>query len=90
VPVLGLYGGADTGIPLDSVEQMRAGLAKGSSGSEIQVYPDAPHAFFADYRISYRKAAADDVWNRMLAWFRRRGVEAPPMSERRQASPGEA
>ena len=90
VPVLGLYGGADTGIPLDSVEQMRAGLAKGSSDSEIQVYPDAPHAFFADYRTSYRKAAADDGWNRMLAWFRSHGVEASPVSGRRQASPGEA
>jgi carboxymethylenebutenolidase len=86
VPVLGLYGGADTGIPLEQVEQMRAALAKGGSGSEIHVYPDAPHAFFADYRPSYRKEAAQDGWNRMLAWFRSHGVEAPPMTGRRRAA----
>ena len=41
---------------------------------EIVVYPDAPHAFFADYRESYRKEAAEDGWKRMLAWFGRNGV----------------
>ena len=75
VPVLGLYGGADAGIPLDTVEQMRGALARGESGSEIHVYPDAPHAFFADYRPSYRKQAAEDGWRRMLEWFRSHGVK---------------
>ncbi len=70
VPVLGLYGGADQGIPLDTVERMKAELAKGSSGSSIVVYPDAPHAFFADYRPSYRKEAAVDGWNRLQLWFK--------------------
>ena len=74
VPVLGLYGGADQGIPLDTVERMRAALASGKSGSEIVVYPDAPHGFNADYRPSYRKDAADDAWKRMLAWFKRHGA----------------
>ncbi len=74
VPVLGLYGGADQGIPLDTVERMRAALASGKSGSEIVVYPDAPHGFNADYRPSYRKDAADDAWRRMLAWFQRHGA----------------
>jgi carboxymethylenebutenolidase len=77
VPVLGLYGGADAGIPLDSVQKMSEALEKGHSGSEIFVYEDAPHAFFADYRPSYRKAAASDGWKRMLAWFKTYGVEAP-------------
>jgi carboxymethylenebutenolidase len=77
VPVLGLYGGADTGIPQDSVVRMREALEKGSSASEIYVYPEAPHAFFADYRASYRKADAEDGWERMLAWFKSHGVEAP-------------
>jgi carboxymethylenebutenolidase len=77
VPVLGLYGGADQGIPPDSVEQMRQALAKGESDSEIVVYEGAPHAFFADYRASYRKEAADDGWKRLLAWFKTHGVEAP-------------
>ena len=76
-PVLGLYGGADTGIPLDSVELMKAALARGSAAakkSEFVVYPDAPHAFHADYRPSYRQAAAEDGWKRALAWFKAQGV----------------
>lgn len=74
VPVLGLYGGRDEGIPLASVEAMRAALAKGSSGSEIVVYPEAGHAFHADYRPSYLAAAAQDGWKRCLGWFARHGV----------------
>lgn len=76
-PVLGLYGGADTGIPLASVERMKAALAAGSAAakkSEFVVYPDAPHAFHADYRPSYRKDAAEDGWKRCLAWFKTHGV----------------
>jgi carboxymethylenebutenolidase len=71
-PVLGLYGGLDQGIPLETVEQMRSACA--SKGCEIVVYPDAPHAFHADYRPSYRPGAAKDGWARMLGWFRARGV----------------
>ena len=74
VPVLGLYGGKDTGIPLNTVEQMRESLKKSSSKSEIIVYPDAPHAFFADYRPSYREKDAKDGWKRLLAWFKQNGV----------------
>ena len=74
VPVLGLYGGADQGIPIPTIEQMRAALERGSSGSQIVVYEDAPHGFNADYRSSYRKDAATDGWKRMLAWFKSHGV----------------
>lgn len=73
-PVLGLYGGADQGIPPASVERMRAALAEAGKEAEIIVYPDAPHAFHADYRPSYRKAAAEDGWQRALAWFRSHGL----------------
>ncbi|MGH7899470.1 MAG: dienelactone hydrolase family protein [Candidatus Binatia bacterium] len=73
-PVLGLYGGADTGIPLETVERMRQALEAGNKPSEIVVYPDAPHGFFADYRPSYRKDPATDGWKRLLEWFRRHGV----------------
>jgi carboxymethylenebutenolidase len=73
-PVLGLYGGQDQGIPLDTVEKMRAALKAAGNPSEIIVYPDAPHAFNADYRPSYRKADAEDAWKRMLDWFQRHGV----------------
>ncbi|MDB9459985.1 dienelactone hydrolase family protein [Dolichospermum circinale] len=74
VPVLGLYGGQDTGIPLDTVEQIREKLKSNSSKSEIIVYPDAPHAFFADYRPSYREKEAQDGWQRLQKWFKQYGV----------------
>ncbi|BCL34468.1 dienelactone hydrolase family protein [Nostoc sp. MS1] len=74
VPVLGLYGGKDTGIPLNTVEQMRDRLKGSSSKSEIIVYPDAPHAFFADYRPSYREKEAKDGWQRLQAWFKQHGA----------------
>ncbi len=74
VPVLGLYGGKDTGIPLDTVDRMRDRLKSGSSKSEIIVYPDAPHAFFADYRPSYREKEAKEGWQRLQAWFKQYGV----------------
>ena len=78
-PVLGLYGSADGGIPLTSVNEMKDALAVGSAAakrSEFVVYPDAPHAFHADYRPSYRKEAAEDGWRRCLAWFGTHGVAA--------------
>ncbi len=73
-PVLGLYGGADAGIPQESVEHMRAALKAAGKSAEIRVYPEAPHGFLADYRPTYRKEAAEDGWRRMLDWFRRNGV----------------
>ena len=73
-PVLGLYGGDDQSIPLDTVDQMKSKLAAAKSASEFVVYDGAPHAFHADYRPSYKAAAAADGWSRMLAWFRRHGA----------------
>jgi carboxymethylenebutenolidase len=74
-PVLGLYGGKDQGIPVETVEQMREALKKSKSKaahqSELIVYPDAGHGFHADYRPSYNKEAATDGWNRLLAWFKK-------------------
>jgi carboxymethylenebutenolidase len=76
-PVLGLYGGDDAGIPVTSVNNMKEVLAlsasrgnKAAKASEFVLYPDAPHAFHADYRPSYRAAPATDGWNRALAWFK--------------------
>ncbi len=74
VPVLGLYGGKDQGITQDHVAQMKAALAKGSSKSEIVVFPNSGHAFNADYRPSYVEADAKDGWKRTLAWFKEHGV----------------
>ena len=73
-PVLGLYGGADTGIPLESVEKMRAALKEAKPTAEIHVYPDTPHGFNADYRPTYRKPEAEDGWKKMLGWFKKNGV----------------
>jgi carboxymethylenebutenolidase len=80
-PVLGLYGGQDTGIPLDTVEQMKTALAgAGAAGnaaaraSEFVIYPDSPHAFHADYRPTYRAGPAQDGFKRALEWFKAKGV----------------
>lgn len=73
-PVLGLYGGADAGIPLETIEQMRQALKATQQPCEIVVYPDAPHGFLADYRDSYRTEAATDGWRRLVAWFKTHGV----------------
>ena len=75
-PVLGLYGGQDQGIPLDDVDAMRSALGHANAASTIHVYPDAPHAFHADYRPSYRKEPAEDGWRRALDWFGRHGLRS--------------
>jgi carboxymethylenebutenolidase len=74
-PVIGFYGGKDQGITQEHVEQMKAALkAANNSTSEINVYPEAPHGFNADYRPSYREADAKDAWAKMLAWFKKNGA----------------
>jgi carboxymethylenebutenolidase len=79
-PVLGLYGAADTGIPLESVEQMRTALANAAptnpaaKACRFEIYPDAPHAFHADYRPTYREGPAKDGWEKCIAWFKQNGV----------------
>lgn len=78
VPVLGLFGRQDPSIPQDTLQQMKAAIAQGpqrARGSQFVVYDDAGHAFFADYRPSYRKADAEDGWRRAIGWFREHGVE---------------
>ncbi len=74
VPVLGLYGGADQGIPVETVDMMRDELNAAGNKSEFVIFPDAPHAFYADYRPSYRKDAAEDGWRRLQAWLKKNGV----------------
>jgi carboxymethylenebutenolidase len=79
-PVLGLYGAADTGISLESVDQMKAALAQASAKNpaakacQFEIYPDTPHAFHADYRASYREGPAKDGWEKCIAWFKKMGV----------------
>jgi carboxymethylenebutenolidase len=73
-PVLGLYGGADSGIPTESVEQMRTALQAAGNPSQIVLYPDTPHGFNADYRPSYRKEQAQDGWKRLQEWFKKYGA----------------
>ena len=75
-PVLGLYGGADTGVPVSQVDLMKQALAAAQSNgaaqaSQFVVYPDAPHAFHADYRATYRQGPATDGWQRAQDWFKK-------------------
>jgi carboxymethylenebutenolidase len=73
-PVLGLYGAEDQGIPVEMVEMMQDELKAVKHPSEIIIYPNAPHAFHADYRASYRLEPAQDGWKRLQAWFKKYGV----------------
>ncbi len=70
-PVLGLYGAEDAGIKVEQVQQMEAALKAAGKTAEFHIYPGAPHGFVADYRPSYRKDAAEDGWNKMIAWFKK-------------------
>ena len=74
-PVIGFYGGKDQSIPMDHVHQMQQALGEAGKDATIVTYPDAGHAFFADYRPSYREAEAKDAWERLLEWFRNHGVK---------------
>lgn len=77
-PVIGFYGENDRGISRSSVQLMRKRLVEAGQGSEILLFPGAPHGFHADYRPSYRALAAREAWRRMLEWFAaRRGVSGP-------------
>jgi carboxymethylenebutenolidase len=73
-PVLGLYGAADPGIPVATVEEMKAALKAAHNPSEIVLYPDTPHGFNADYRPSYRPDQAKDGWGKLQTWFKQHGV----------------
>ncbi len=73
-PILGLYGGADPGIPVAQIDAMQTALKAAGKPSEIIIYPDTPHGFNADYRPSYRPQQARDGWKRMLGWFKQHGV----------------
>jgi carboxymethylenebutenolidase len=73
-PVLGLYGAADQGIAVESVERMQEACKKAGKTCEIKIYPDTPHGFNADYRPSYRAEAAKDGWSKMVAWFKQHGA----------------
>lgn len=73
-PVLGLYGGADMGIPNDTVESMKKALMEAKNPSQIVLYPDTPHGFHADYRPTYRKETAADGWKRLQEWLKKNGV----------------
>ncbi len=68
-PLLGLFGGADLGIPVADVKELEAALTTAGRAAEIVIYENAPHAFHADYRPSYRENQAKDAWARCLAWF---------------------
>jgi carboxymethylenebutenolidase len=74
-PVLGMYGGLDKGIPVSDVEAMRVALAQaGKLDCRLEVFMDAGHGFFADYRQSYNEKDAKDALKQLLAWMRKNKV----------------
>lgn len=73
-PLLGLYGGKDAGIKVEDVLAAQAKARAAGKTVEIQIFPDAPHGFHADYRPSYRADAATTGWVRAIAWFKEYGV----------------
>jgi carboxymethylenebutenolidase len=74
VPVLGLYGAEDRGIPKSQVEAFAVALHNAHKETQFIVFPGAGHGFNADYRPSYNEAAAKEGWKRMLGWFKQHGV----------------
>ena len=75
--VLGLYGGNNSSIPLDNIDSVKrvlAGSSAAARASRFVVYPDAPHAFQADYRPSFRERDAQDGFRRCLKWFSANGI----------------
>lgn len=73
-PLLGLYGGQDTGIKQVDVQAAAAKARAAGKTVEIVIYPDAPHGFHADYRPSFKAADAADGWVRLQAWFKKYGA----------------
>lgn len=67
-PVLGLFGGADQGIPEADAHKFDAALAQAGIDHEIHVYPGAPHSFFDRRYDDYQRESAD-AWQRMLAFI---------------------
>lgn len=66
-PVLGLYGGADRGIPAADVESYEAALEAAGIAHRIVTYPDAPHSFF-DRKMTEHADACRDAWVRVLGF----------------------
>jgi len=70
-PLLGLYGGADKGIPEADVNKFAELLKAKGKNVEFVTYPGADHGFHADYRQSYKPDAATPAWAKCLIWFDR-------------------
>ena len=71
-PLLGLYAGHDHGITLGAVGELQRRLERDGTPHEIHVYQESQHAFFNDTRPTiYDPQAAEDAWQRTLAWFDR-------------------
>lgn len=68
-PLLGLFGEEDPNPSPEHAERLRAALDEHGKTYEFRMYPDAGHAFFADYRDSYRPVAAQDMWHRVLVFY---------------------
>jgi carboxymethylenebutenolidase len=68
-PLLGLFGEEDPNPSPEHAERLQAELDKHGKTYEMRMYPNAGHAFFADYRDSYRPVPAQDMWHRVLTFY---------------------
>src|SRR3954454_1767525 len=66
-PLLGLFGGADQGIPEEQIEEFSRRLDAAGVEKDIHIYPGAPHSFFDRKAAEYEEASAD-AWRRVLAF----------------------
>src|SRR4051794_4925329 len=69
-PLLGLFGGADEGIPQDQIDEFSRRLADAGADHEFHVYPGAPHSFFDRKQEEYAEVS-EDAWRRVLAFLQR-------------------
>jgi carboxymethylenebutenolidase len=72
-PVLGIFGGADQGIPVSTVQTFRDALGTAGVENEIVVEPDAPHSFFDRKAVEYQ-VQSDDAWARVQRFIKRFGA----------------
>jgi carboxymethylenebutenolidase len=71
-PALGLFGGADQGIPPEKVNAFETALQQAGVAHEIVTYDGAPHSFFDRHQAQYAEASAD-AWRRVLAFIKQQG-----------------
>lgn len=77
VPLLGIFGNEDHGIPLDQIKAFETALKESGKQATVLVYPGVGHAFFNEERPGYDKEVAGDAWERTRMFLKETLVAAP-------------